>query len=324
MDEVKVFKSIVEPSLERIPLLEIAHEEKINGANYTVSHLIHQNVLTDFDRKLSQHLAATRGCGFPAISVRVRFRAADGKDEWKDSGIGHYPSSLHAMRAIAIRALASDDKAVLHIHDGADRQSAKQREISRIDLDGFSSALDLARALGEVEFLEITGDFDMMLIRPGGGTGEPMVVDLVRGNVTVAGLRDSDGGALDAPLFDFSSGTLNEPAVRAYLATARQSLAAAKEAAVMAFRTSAEERIINVDRALSGRPLVDFRLEVVRSLVSRLKLGLGPYLDGLSEDAQITAFEWSASIERAETRTAPASAASAGEPRRRHVNIAYG
>jgi len=85
---------------------------------------------------------------------------------------------------------------------------------------------------------------------------------------------------------------------RTYLATLRHMLIAQKEQAVLDFRAAAEQRILQFDRALQGRPLDGFRMDAVVSLVSRLKAGLGTSLIGLSEDARITAFEWAATIER--------------------------
>ncbi len=67
-----VFKTFVEPSLERIPVLEVSHVERLQGCDYIVTQTIQRNVFTDFDRKLSRHLAATRGAGFPAFTVAVQ------------------------------------------------------------------------------------------------------------------------------------------------------------------------------------------------------------------------------------------------------------
>ena len=67
-----VFKTFVEPSLERSPVLEVSHVERHQKRDYIVTQTIQRNVFTDFDRKLSRHLAATRGAGFPAFTVAVR------------------------------------------------------------------------------------------------------------------------------------------------------------------------------------------------------------------------------------------------------------
>ena len=80
------------------------------------------------------------------------------------------------------------------------------------------------------------------------------------------------------------------------MARARHALVATKEAAVLEFRAAAENRILNFDRALAGRPLDGHRLDAAVALVARLKAGLGGSLSGLSEDAQITALDWSAAI----------------------------
>ncbi len=88
------------------------------------------------------------------------------------------------------------------------------------------------------------------------------------------------------------------------MARARHALVASKEAAVLAFRAAAEDRILAFDRALAGRPLDGHRLEAAIALIERLKAGLGGSLSGLSEDAQITALDWSAAIAAGDGRPA--------------------
>ena len=64
------------------------------------------------------------------------------------------------------------------------------------------------------------------------------------------------------------------------------------------------DRILAFDRALAGRPLDGHRLDAAVALVERLKAGLGGSLNGLSEDAQITALDWSAAIASGNGRAA--------------------
>ena len=72
MGQSSVFKAVVERNLERIPVLEVSHVERLQGSDYIITQIIQRNVFTDFDRKLSRHLAATRGAGFPAFTVAVQ------------------------------------------------------------------------------------------------------------------------------------------------------------------------------------------------------------------------------------------------------------
>lgn len=102
---------------------------------------------------------------------------------------------------------------------------------------------------------------------------------------------------VSVPLFDFERVISQNTEARTYLASLRHLLIEQKEGAILAFRAACESRILEFDRALQGRPLEGFRLDAVMALVSRLKAGLGQGLRGLSEDAQITAFEWANMIE---------------------------
>ena len=66
-----VFKSVIEPTLERIVVLETLHFESHRGREFAVSQTLRRNVFTEFDRKLSRHLAAIRGHGFPAFGGQL-------------------------------------------------------------------------------------------------------------------------------------------------------------------------------------------------------------------------------------------------------------
>ena len=46
-----VFKAVVERSLERIPVLEVSHVERLQGCDYIITQAIQRNVFTEFDRK---------------------------------------------------------------------------------------------------------------------------------------------------------------------------------------------------------------------------------------------------------------------------------
>jgi hypothetical protein len=303
MDDVSVFRSVVEPSLERIPLLEILHDERANGVTYLVSHMICRNVMTNFDSKLSRHISATKGIGFPSVSIKARFceKSSSGatRGKWRKLAPGYFPSVPHALRSVAVRALNDGDRGVVTIFEGAARDFGgvgSKRELTRGDVASLTAALDLAGCVGEAEFVEITGDFDMITIQPLGAGLQPLTADLLRGTVSAPESPSTGRMRFEGALHDFINGAVEQRAARLYMAEARRSLAKTKEDAVLNFRAAAEDRILEVNRALNGKPLTDFRLEVVRGLISRLKVGLGDNLHGLSEDAQITAFEWADTI----------------------------
>jgi hypothetical protein len=167
------------------------------------------------------------------------------------------------------------------------------------DVSALTAALEFCAALGEAEFLELSGDYDLLVVQPASTDHKPVTIDIFRGSLTVHAVYGDGKDVFEGPLFDQRRLMLENPVVRSYLAATRHALAAAKEDAVLTFRAAAESRILNFDRALAGKPLDDYRLDAVISLVARLKAGLGENLSGLSEDAQITALDWSASIERA-------------------------
>ncbi len=100
----------------------------------------------------------------------------------------------------------------------------------------------------------------------------------------------------ECPIHGFAKHAADNVLAQGYMARARHALVATKEAAVLEFRAAAEDRILAFDRALAGRPLDGHRLDAAVALVERLKAGLGGSLSGLSEDAQITALDWSAAI----------------------------
>jgi len=54
--------------------------------------------------------------------------------------------------------------------------------------------------------------------------------------------------------------------------------------------------LVSFDRALAGRPLEGARQEIASGLIARLMAGMGSSLNGLSEDAQLAALDWSAAI----------------------------
>ncbi len=119
---------------------------------------------------------------------------------------------------------------------------------------------------------------------------------LQNGSVSMPCTNGSAITPFECPIHGFATHAAGNVLAQGYMARARHALVATKEAAVLEFRAAAENRILSFDRALAGRPLDGHRLEAAVALVERLKAGLSGSLIGLSEDAQITALDWSAAI----------------------------
>jgi hypothetical protein len=295
-----VFNEYVEPCLERIPVLEVTHEESHEGRDYIISQTIQRNVFTDFDQKLSCHLAATRGVGFPAFTVAIYVAERGGAAPLKPLTQAHYASVPHALKGIAERAFGEVDQVELTVHhndpSAGDRGAGVSRTVTSDDTEALDAALTICRFLGEPEFLSISGDFDIVLAGPPGDL-KPVIIHVNNGSIS---MPCSTGGAItpfECPLHGFAAHLGGSILAQGYMAQARHALVAEKERAVRDFRSAAERQILNFDRALAGRSLEGHRLESAVALVERLKAGLGSGLKGLSEDARITALEWSTSIE---------------------------
>jgi len=299
MNASSVFKSIVEPSLERIPVLEALHIEGHHGREYVVNQTINRNVFTEFDRKLSRHLAATRGSGFPLFTVSVQVSERGGAAAPRQLAVAHYASVPHALKGIAERATAHCGRISLKIQHSAagagDMAAHVTREVGPETVDAMAVALRVARHLGEAEFLDMSGDFDIVLAGPPGKL-RPMVMHLANGSVSMPCQTGDTITPFECPIHGFAEHAGGNLHAQGYLASARHALVAVKEAAVTEFRAAAEARILDFDRALAGRPLDGHRLDAAVSLVERLKAGLGSTLAGLAEDAMITALDWSAEI----------------------------
>lgn len=297
------FTSVIEPSAERIPLLEILHVERHDGRDFIVSSTLKRVVLTEFDLKLSRHLAAISGTGFPALSVDVWLRERDSADGWQRSRPMEAASLPHALAQIARRALADGQAATLRLHhqgfhNAADRGPGLRKIVRREDVEVLERALAACRHLGETAFMDISGDFDFLTVQPHDQGLAPIVMDLHERRISIPPVDGVSTAPVGAPLYDFDRLVTENPEVRAYLATLRHGQIVRKEAAVQAFRAAAEKRIADFDAALSGRTLDFHRLDGVISLVTRLKAGLGDDLKGLSEDARLRAFDWAAEVER--------------------------
>ena len=294
-----VFKTFVEPSLERIPVLEVSHVERLQGCDYIIAQTIQRNVFTDFDRKLSRHLAATRGDGFPAFTVAVQVVERGNGGPPRFLTPVHHASVPHALKGIADRAFAHCGRVELMVQNSntgaGDRVAGVRRELSTDDIEALDAALDICRHLGEAEFLDISGDFDIVIAGPPGEL-QPIVMHLQNGSISMPCTNGTAITPFECPIHGFAGHAAGNVLAQGYMARARHALVATKEAAVLEFRAAAEDRILAFDRALAGRPLDGHRLDAATALIERLKAGLGGSLSGLSEDAQITALDWSAAI----------------------------
>jgi hypothetical protein len=299
MSASKVFKTFVEPSLERIPVLEVSHMERRQKREYIITQTINRNVFTDFDCKLSRHLAATRGAGFPAFTVTVHVNERGSSEPPQFLSPAHHASVPHALKGIADRSFAHCGRVDLMVHNNnpgaGDRVAGLRREISADDIEMLDAALNICRHLGEAEFLDISGDFDIIIAGPPGEL-QPIVMQLRTGSISMPCTNGTAITPFECPIHGFANHAADNVLAQGYMARARHALVATKEKAVLEFRAAAENRILAFDRALGGRPLDGHRLEAATALVERLKAGLGGSLNGLSEDAQITALDWSAAI----------------------------
>lgn len=290
-----VFERTVEPELERIPVLEVVHFEKHHGRKFQVHQTISRNVFTSFDRKLSRHLAATTGEGFPAFKTAVEVREIKKNGQSRQLASSSHGSVPHALMSIAKRAFDRNGPVELIFKHGSRSEgdaNGPRRKVKTDDLQMLARALRVCRLLGETEFLDISGDFDILIVAPPGDL-KPMTMNLSKGTVSVPGTGGSDM-PFECPIMTFSEKAAQNPTAQQYLARARHALVAAKEKAIAEFRTAAEERILGTNEALDGRAIDGHRLTAVEGLVERLREGLGHNLRGLSEHARITALDWSA------------------------------
>ncbi len=184
-----------------------------------------------------------------------------------------------------------------------DRVAGVRRKVSTDDMEALDAALDICRHLGEAEFLDISGDFDIIIAGPPGAL-QPIVMHLKNGSISMPCTNGTTITPFECPIHGFAGHAADNVLAQGYMARARHALVATKEAAVLEFRAAAESRILNFNRALAGRPLDGHRLDAAVALVARLKAGLGGSLNGLSEDAQITALDWSAAIASGNVRAA--------------------
>lgn len=298
-DEEEFFESVVDPSTERIGLFGMAHDITFDGRNFIVLHKVSKNVLTEFDQRLSNYLAAVHGVGLPMAAVETRIRDVSSGRSWTPYPMRHLESVPDALALAAELALGPEPQ--MRVRMGAwmseDGNLEQERLITTDTVAGLEKALTVCRTLGTPDFLEISGDYDRVLVRPAGSKLDVMVMDLARGTVAVPTTTEFAGTAYQGPLWDFDNALRQNAAVANFVAKARHSVAQNKEEAILKFRELAEERIHEFDAALSGRPLVGYRMMGASTLIARLQKGLGSSLLGLSEAAQITALDWAEKVD---------------------------
>ncbi|HSM31389.1 MAG TPA: hypothetical protein VK854_11890, partial [Woeseiaceae bacterium] len=243
MAENDIFSDVIQTDLARIPLFEALHSEKFNSSEYLISQVVVKNIFTDFDRLLSRHLAATRGEGFPHYTAFVRFREQGTLGKWKSFDPSHHTSVPHALRQIADRAVSFGRNGGLMLRHGGrssgDEDEGMEVPLEREDVNTLKDALEAFEAIGEPEFMEISGDFDIVFCRP---TPEqrPITMYLRKGSASVPSDRSATGTPFECPIAGFRRGILDDLGAQGYVAAARHALSAAKAAAVSDFRAEAE------------------------------------------------------------------------------------
>jgi len=307
-----LFDRIIEPDLERVPVLTVAHVEEHLGRNFRLLQTISRNVLTEFDRKLSRHLAATTGAGFPAFTVTVEVVEPGVDGTRRHLATAAHNSVPHALLEIAKRAHARCGPVELTFHRGSRKDAEEKalgpsRAVGTDEIEMLEAALKICATLGEAEFLEIAGDFDVVLVTPPGGL-RPIAMHLQNGTLSIPSVHSATDAPFECPIFGFADHIAHDLGAQNYLAQARHALVTEKTAAIDSFRLAAEKRILAVSEALGGRGLSEHRQLAVEGLVERLRAGLGSNLKGLAEDARITALDWSCSLGECVEVTVPRAA----------------
>ena len=298
-----VFETIIKPGLDSVPVLDLIHSEWHDGVKYRVTHTISQNIYTDFDQKLSGYLAAIRGKGFPRFKVAATVVKLTAKEAPAHTTPSYYDSVPHALAGVVDRAFARVGPLELELQRGDCAPGQTPPPGQRHKIDGafvglMTHGLAISSHMGATEFLEVAGELGVITIAPPGGL-EPVVLQLAKGKVHVPGTGGS--GSTDAPIewpiTAFAERVSTDGAAQNYLATVRHAVITEREAAILAFRAAAEDRIGSLQRALAGRALEGHWRESAAGLIARLRAALGDRLSGLSEDARGIAFDWCAQFD---------------------------
>jgi hypothetical protein len=288
------FEAVVEPSIQRLALFGVAHDVSFDGRNFVVSHKISRNVLTEFDASLSIYLSALTGNGMPGATVESRIKDLETDRSWAPYPARHAASVVDALAIAAKLALGDEQSMPVRFGPwhGEDRGADQLCELSQDLIAKLDEALWICRQIGTPDFLDLSGDFDQIMVRPRDAGMDMLTLDIFHGRITVPSVGDSKVPPYQGPLFNFARQMKEESQVALYMARAGHAVAAAKEEAVRHFRLNAEERIIQFSDALDGRMLDGYLMESAGTLVARLKAGLGDSLLGLSEEAQVRALDW--------------------------------
>ena len=297
-----VFEDLIEPTLDSIPALEVIHSEWQDGVKFRVTQSVEHLLFKEFDQKLSRNLAAIRGAGFPKCRVTVQIVDLRAKGPPKYLAPTYHDSAPHALKAIAERALARVGPGELVLQRGDCKPGQMLPVSHRRRIDGafvalFEQALGISDHLGGTAFLTLTGEFDRVEISPPEGL-EPVVLELQKGTVLFPSVVQVKKDPFEWPIHSFAHYASSNVAAHAYLASVRHAVVNEKKSAILAFRSAAEQRINEFDRALAGRQLNEHWLAGALSLTARLRAGLGDALSGISEDARGKALDWCEEISR--------------------------
>jgi hypothetical protein len=306
-----IFEKMIEPRLDSIPVLEVIHSEWHDGVKLRITQIVNRNVFNEFDHKLSHHLAATAGSGFPSCKVTVQIVNLQTNGEPQYLEPTYHDSEPHALKRVAELALArvGPVELVLQRGDCNPGQVLPVYHRRRIDSEFITQlerALGICDHLGATAFLDLSGEFDVVKITPPGGL-DPVVLNLREGTVQVPSLHGPTKAPFEWPISSFAEYASNNISAQAYLANVRNAIVTEKEAAILAFRSAAEQRIYEFDSALAGRQLDGHWLRGASGLIARLQAGLGDKLAGISEGARGKALDWCVEIRK--TRKASPAAA---------------
>ncbi|MBY8974495.1 hypothetical protein KHP62_01665 [Rhodobacteraceae bacterium NNCM2] len=305
MDEQSVFETVIEPSVERVPVLELAQAVEADGINLEAIYLLERTVLTAFDKKLSDHLAAVDGAGFPQISLRITIRDPKTDKVWTPVERRLFATIPHALHHAGTFALGDRESCNMTVFSRTrsafvGKAVGITQEVSQTTLEALRATVEVCQLMGEFEYLHVTGNFNTIVIQTVDHSFEPVVIDLVRGTVTVP--STTGGTSFVGPLYDPVRRISENRDAASYFTQVNHRLTVMKEKAIWEFRAAAEERIFGFDKALDGEALTGYRLTAAETLVQRVRAGMGENLLGLSEPAQITALGWAGLILSASER----------------------
>ncbi len=211
--------------------------------------------------------------------------------------------SPHALKAVAERAFARVGPIELVLQRGDNNPGQMlpvyhRRKIDSAYIAQYERALSICDHLGATAFLDLSGEFDVVKITPPGGL-DPVVLRLQDGTVLVPSMHGPTNAPFEWPISAFAEHASNNINAQSYVASVRNAIVTEKEAAILAFRSAAEQQIHEFDSALAGRRLDGHWLKGASALIARLRAGLGDTLAGISEGARGKALDWRAEIRRA-------------------------